>query len=215
MADNKLEIVELRDEYYRDSFGKLMLIMASMVLAIFLLLATSFYIYINEPPPITFAVDKDWRVQRDVALDQPYLDTPILLQWVSDTLRSTFQFDFVNYNEQLKQATHNFTDDGWRIFLDQLNNYANYSDVQNKKMFVNGEPNSAPVVLNSGVLAGRWAWVVQAPIMLRYVSNEGTSSRILNLQVTVVRVPTLNNLRGVAIDNVIVAQGAGIKVGVN
>jgi len=214
MADTDTGVVELRDDYYRDSFGKLILIMASMVVAIILLLATSFYLFVTEPPPIRFAVSEEWRVQQDVPLEQPYLATPILLQWVSDALLNVFQLDFVGYNEQLKRASPYFTDDGWRIFLDQLNNYANYNNVQNKKMFIKSEPNSAPVILNSGVLTGRWAWLIQAPITLRYVSNDGASSQSLNLQVTVVRVPTANNLMGVGIDNIIVSQGnTGTKAG--
>jgi hypothetical protein len=212
MADNETEIVSLRDDFHRDSFGKLMLIMAGMIGAIVLLLATSLYLYLSEPPPITFPVNKEWRVQPDVPLEQPYLETPILLQWVSDTLRNAFQFDFIHYNDQLKSAAHNFTDDGWRVFLDQLNNYANYNDVQTKKMFINSIPDSAPFLINpGGVLLGRWAWWIQAPITIHYIGNDGTSSKTLTLQVLVVRVPTLNNLMGVGIDNIIVAQGAGAK----
>lgn len=214
MADNEFEIAGLRDDYYRDSFGKLMLIMAAMVLAIVILLLTSFYLYMSEPPPTTFPVYNEWRVQPDVPLEQAYLDTPTLLQWVSDTLREVFNFDFIHYNEQLKDSASNFTDDGWRIFLDQLNNYAHYNEIQSKKMFINSAPDSAPTLLNpGGILLGRWAWWVQAPIVINYIGNEGRSTKTLMLQVLVVRVPTLNNLMGVAIDNIIVAQGAGAKAG--
>lgn len=213
MADNELDIAGLRDDYYRDSFGRLMFIMAGMVFAIIMLLATSFYLYVTEPPPVTFPLYKDWRVQRDVPLDQPYLTTPELLQWVSDTLRNVLRFDFVHYNEQLQASAHNFTEDGWRVFVDQLNNYANPVDIQNKKMFVNAEADAAPTLINpGGILSGRWAWWVQAPITISYVGNEGRSTRTLMLQVLVVRVPTLNNLMGVGIDNVIVAQ-PGAKAG--
>lgn len=212
MADNETEIAGLRDNFYRDSFGKLMLVMAGMVIAIVLLLATSLYLYLTEPPPITFPVSKEWRVQPDVPLEKPYLDTPALLQWVSDTLRSAFTFDFIRYNDQLKASGHNFTEDGWRVFMGHLNNYANYSDVQAKKMFINSVPDSAPFLLNpGGVLLGRWAWWVQAPITINYIGNDGTYSKTITLQVLVVRVPTLNNLMGVGIDNIIVAQGTGAK----
>jgi intracellular multiplication protein IcmL len=214
MADNELEIAGLRDDYYRDSFGKLMLIMSAMILAIVLLLLTSFYLYISVPPPVTFPVYKEWRVQPDVPLAQPYLETPILLQWVSDTLLSSIHFDFENYNEQLQAAQHNFTEDGWRVFVDQLNNYANPTEILSKKMFISSTPDSAPILLNpGGVLEGRYAWWVQAPITINYIGNEARTSRTLTLQVLVVRVPTLNNLMGVGIDNIIVAQGAGIKAG--
>ncbi len=217
MADNELEIAGLRDDYYRDSFGRLVFIMAGMVFAIALLLATSFYLYLSEPPPVTFSVYKEWRVQPDVPLDQPYLARPELLQWVSDTLRKVFHFDFIHYNHQLNEALSYFTNDGKQVLQDQLKIYANADDIQTNKMFINSTPESAPVIAPTvtspeGILSGRYAWWVQVPITIDYIGNNGHSSKTLTLQVLVVRVPTLNNLMGVAIDNLIVVQ-PGVKAG--
>jgi hypothetical protein len=167
----------------------------------------------SQPAPITFPVYKEWRVQPDVPLERPYLETPELLQWVSDALRNVFRFDFVHYDDQLEATKPYFTESGWRVFQDQLSNYANADDVQTRKMFINSAPDSAPTLLNpGGVLEGRWAWWIQAPITINYVANDGKTSKSLTLQVLVVRVPTLNNLIGVAIDNIIVAQ-PGAKAG--
>jgi len=210
MADNEIDIAGLRDDYYRDGFGRLMLIMAGMVFAIVMLLATSLYLYLSEPPPINFPVYKELRVLPDQPLDAPYIDTPALLQWVNDAVSKAFHLDFANYNEQLQAIQHEFTDDGWRVFSDQLNNYANYNDIQAKKMFITAMPDTAPTVINNGVLLGRYAWWVAVPITLQYIGSEGTFTKTLNLQVLVVRVPTLNNLMGVGIDNVVVVQGAGV-----
>lgn len=207
VAESELVTVELRDSFYRDSYGKLMLIMTGMFIAIGILGATSFYLYMSEPKPIAFAVYKDWRVQADVPLDKPYLDQPVLLQWVSDTLRKVFTFDFIRYNDQLQDTTQYFTSDGWKVFLNQLNIYANYNDVTTKKMFVNSAPDGAPFIINQGVLTGRYAWWIQAPIVINYAGPNHPVNKTLTLQVLVVRVPTLNNLMGVGIDNVIVAQG--------
>lgn len=213
MAEKETVIAGLSNDYYRDSFGKLMLIMVSMIIAIMLLLATSLYLYFSAPPPQSIPVYSDWRVQPDIALDQSHLETPELLQWVSDSMRNVFRFDFLHYNDQLKSASMHFTDDGWRIFLDQLNNYANYNDVQTKKQFINSAPDGAPFITQQGLYLGRYVWWVQVPIILSYVGADGSTSKKLSLQVLVVRVPTTNNLNGVGIDNIIVAQGSGVAAG--
>ena len=130
------------------------------------------------------------------------------MQWVSDALPRVFQYDFNHYNDQLKVASQYFTVEGWKVFLNQLNNYVNYNNVQTYKMFVSGIPASAPFVLNQGLILGRYGWWVQMPLTIKYFGSNRNSTQVLTLQVLVVRVPTLNNLSGVGIDNVIVEKNA-------
>ena len=206
MAEDELHVVELSERFYRDRFGKVIAVIAGLIIAIALLAMVSFYLHLNQPPPVTFPVDTGWRVQRDVPLTEPYHSTPEVLQWVSETLPSVFVYDFNHYNDQLQSAMHFFTSDGWTVFLNQLNIYVNYTTVQNDKMFVNGNLTGAPVIVNQGLLSGRYAWWVQVPIKIDLVGYERSLSETLTLQLLVVRVPTVNNLSGVSIDNVIVAK---------
>ncbi len=199
--------VRIREAFYRDSFGKVILIMISFLVAIGLLVSVSVYLYLNKPKPVTFLISDEWRVQPAIPLDQPYLSDSDVLQWVNDAIRNAFIYDFYQYNDQLKKATQFFTPDGWKVFLNQLNIYVNYNNVQSYKMFVNAAPTGAPYILNKGLLSGRYAWWVQMPINITYVNGQ-PPNRALTLQILVVRVSTLNNLSGVGIDNVIVAKGA-------
>lgn len=208
MADNELGIVELRDEFYRDSMPLVMLIIISVSAAIALLAATSLYLYFKKPAPLAFGVESEWRVQSDISLDRPYISIPEVLQWTSDTLRKILVFDFVNYNDQVQAASPYFTSEGWRVYLNQLNNIANQDDVINNKVFINGVPSGAPFILNQGQLSGRYAWWVQMPVDLNTVKGGHSSTQTITLQILVVRVSTLNNLSGVQIDNIIVAKGA-------
>ena len=206
MAAEEIDVA-LRDDFYRDGFGKILISLASVSVAIILLIAASVYLYLTKPVPVTFLVDKEWRVQKPVALDQPYLLSADLLQWVSNALANSFVYDFDHYDEQLKSASRYFTADGWKVFLNQLNIYANYNNVQKNKIFVNSAPTGAPFILRQGLLPGRrYAWWIQIPLLISYAGYNQSSSDNVTLQVLVVRVPTLNNLMGVGIDNVIVAK---------
>ena len=209
MANEELQIVRLRDEFYRDGFARVLFAMAIIILSIGLLVAVSVYIIITKPSPVIFAVADEARVIAPVPVDQVYLKTPDLIQWVSSTLPKTFMYDFINYNKDLKAVTQYFTPNGWKVFSDVLNTYANYNDIQNKKLFVTATVAGAPFVLNQGVLQGRYAWWVQMPLTIGYSSYDKSSSLVVTIQALIVRVPTVDNFYGVAIDNIIVQKGEG------
>ena len=212
MPEEDSRIVTLQDDFYRDSFGKVIFIIISICIAIGFVVATAVYLHVTKPSPVTFPVYTEWRVQPDVPLDKPYLTTPEMLQWVSDVIPASFTYDFNQYDVQLKKVTQYFTPNGWKIFLNQLNNYISYTTMINNKLFVNSNPTSAPFVLNPGLLAGRYAWWVQMPIDINFVGYNRSYKQNLTLQILVVRVSTLNNLSGVAIDNVIVAKNSGTQL---
>jgi intracellular multiplication protein IcmL len=213
MAADRSRVNELKDNFYRDSFGKVTLIIVSICMAIVLLVAMSFFLYLDKPAPVAFQADNDWRVQSPVPLDQPYLTIPEVLQWVADVMPKVFVYDFVNYDNQLKAASQYFTDDGWKAFLNHLNIYANYNNVQSNKLFITSTPAGAPYIQNQGILSGttRYGWWVKMPMTLSYttgLTKVRATNKVLALNILVVRVPTLDSLIGVAIDNVIVENSA-------
>jgi len=212
MAQEGIQDVVFRDDFYRDSFGKIVLIILGILVAIVFLIALSVYLYIDKPAPVTFHVDGDWRVQPPVPLNQPYFQNfhqADMLQWVADSVPQAFHFDFNHYNEQKEAISQFFTPDGWKIFSNQLNIYANYNNVQSDKLFVRAIPTAAPSVVQEGLLGGRYAWLVNIPITISYSGFKPPGSKDLQLQVTVVRVSTLDNLTGVRIDNIVVLNGTG------
>lgn len=212
MAQEEGQIVELRDQFYRDSVGKFFAIMLGILIAIAALVALSIYLYLDKPAPVNFAADNEWRVQAEVPVNQPYLTTPDLLQWVSNTLQKVFVLDFLNYNAQLNTVMQYFTPDGAKVLANQMNIYANYNNLLANKQFIIGVAAGAPYIVNQGLIAGKYGWWVQMPITLHYYGIYNRYYRqTLTLQVLVVRVSTLNNLNGVAIDNLIVAKNTGVN----
>lgn len=202
MADEELEIVENRSDFYRDRFGKVLFIIIGILIALGLLASLSIYLHLQKPQPTIFKTGNEYRVVDPVPIDQPYLSSPDLLQWVSNALNNIFIFDFINYNDQIKAAQKYFTDNGWNVFSNHLNTYANSTTVQNSRLFVNATPAGAPIIINQGPLSGRYAWVVQMPLTVSYAGYTPPADQSLTMQVLVVRVPTVDNLDGVAIDNV-------------
>lgn len=215
MAGEELQVVRLRDDFYRDGFNKILIALATIIGSIIFLIVISIHLYLAKPPPVYFGTDNEWRVLAPIPLNQPYLTTADLSQWTSETLPSLFAYDFVNYANQLQNNAQFFTDDGWKKFLDQINIYASSNLVQNSKMFLNPAAAGAPFVLNQGLLNGRYAWWIQMPINVTFITATKSYTQPLVVQALIVRISTLNNLYGVAIDNFIVTKGTGDQVIIN
>lgn len=207
--DGDTERMTLRDDFYRDSFGRVIFLITSIVTAIVLLSILALYLFIQKPKPITFAVNQAFRIQNNVPVDQPYISVPDLLQWVNNTFSKVFILDFISYSDQLNSYKPYFTADGWKVFLNQINNYASKDLVTGNKLFVSATPTSAPVVFGRGLVTGRYAWRVNVPLSINFNSDRQNTNTALTLQILVVRVPTDNNLSGIAIDNVIVLTNQG------
>ncbi len=207
-SDTESPVAHFRDDYYRDGFRKVLLSLGMTVAAIGLLVVLSLYFFLHQVLPISFSVNEDFRVQSEVPLDRPYLQVADLIQWVSQALPSAFDMDFINYETEQKAAAPLFTPAGWNKYLDLTNTYMNAEEITNSKIFVQVTPSGAPVILNQGVVEGKYGWWVQIPLDVRYSGVDGNiRNKKFVVQVLVVRIPTLNNLDGVAIENLIVNQG--------
>src|SRR5437667_1540431 len=116
MAEEELQVIRLRNSFYRDGFHKSVLALSLVILSILLLIAISIYIHFNKPKPVTFQSDNEWRVLAPVPVNVPYLQTQDLLQWVSEVLPASFNYDFIHYGIQQKNTQDHFTTNGWQAY---------------------------------------------------------------------------------------------------
>lgn len=203
MAGEELQVIHLRNDFYRDGFRKVFFSLVMIILAIILLIATSIYLHLSKPPPVYFKTDNDWRTLLPVPEKLPYLTTFNLLQWVSNALQSMFKYDFINYNSQLQSNRSYFTEKGWRAFENVINTYASGNKIDDNRLFVNGVVNGVPNVRDEGELENRYGWWVRAPMKISYTQFDKTTSQLPIFDILIVRVSTLNNFYGVAIENII------------
>ncbi len=215
MAEEGLQRIRLKDDFYRDGFYKALIAWLALLFVIILLLGLSLYIALTKPAPVDFAADNEWRILPSVPLDVPYLSQADLLQWVSDTLSRVFTYDFVNYNQQASKNMYFFTNNGWEAFTTILPQYVNSNTMFNAKGFLSAYPAGAPKIIQSGLLNGVYLWRIQMPINLNYSSLQTTSQLQLSAEISVVRISTLNNLHGVAIDTISVTKGVGVMPQIN
>lgn len=213
MAGDELEVVRLKTSFYQDGFYKLLIALTTILIAIIFLIGLSVYIYISKPEPVYFSTDDEWRILPPVPLDKEFLSDADLVQWISEVLPIAFTFDFINYTKQLQNVSQYFTPTGWQKFLDQINEHANYNEVVHSKMFINSYPAGAPGIINRGLAPeGRWVWTITMPINMNLITGARTNIQPLTIRALIVRVPTLNNIYGVGIEDIVVTKGSASQI---
>ena len=203
-------VLHLKDDFYRDGFRFIWLSIVMTIAAIILLIMVSLYFFLNQVLPINFSVYDDFRVQPDIPVDRPYMDTANLVQWGSTVIPKIFSMNFINYNQKLKEVAQFFTPNGWEKYGAIVKTAINLDELIKNKVFVTASADGAPVVLNQGLIEGRYAWWLQIPVEVHYsgIGGVGADAHATNLivQFLVVRVPTLDNLDGIRIENMIANQ---------
>lgn len=211
MVGEELQTIQLKNDFYRDGFRTILIFVGIITAAIVFLVATSIYLYVSKPPPVYFLTDNQWRTKPPVPVtDGTYPDAALLRQWLSNVVQSVLNFSFLNYDDTLKNSRQYFTDNGWQSFQNFLGQYATKDRVEKTRTFINGVLSAAPSIIRQGPfdVQNRYAWVLDAPVTIHYITP-GTNplSQQVRLNILIVRVPTLDNLYGVAIEKITLAPG--------
>ena len=148
------------------------------------------------------------------ALNEPNQSDSAVLQWANQAAVAAFTYNFVNYRTELQASSGFFTSEGWTQFLTALEDSNNLDAVRAKKLIVSAVATSAPIILQKGVLNGRYSWRVQMPMLVTYQSASEFSQQRNVVTLLISRISTLNSPRGIGIAQFVVgpeASGAGVR----
>lgn len=199
MTEEGLELIRLRNNFYRDNYRRVVMGLLFLLVINFILVGIILYQVTNRPTPQYFATSIDGRITPLYALSEPMIAPNELAQWATRTAVSVYTYNFVNYREALQKVQNDFTPEGWKYFEDALKGTRVLETVIAKKLVVSSVPTAAPVILDQGVINGRYAWKVQLPLLVTYQSpNEQTQVPVV-VTMVISRVPTVNIPRGIAV----------------
>jgi intracellular multiplication protein IcmL len=209
MAQDAVKIVQLRNEFYRDNYHRVMFVLLLSIVINLALGALIFYMYTHPPSPKYFATSINGRITPLYALDKPNQSDPAVLQWANQAAIAAYTYNFVNYRQELTSAAVFFTPEGWQQFINALVATNNLAAVKAKKLIVSAVATKAPVILRKGILNGSYSWRVQMELMVTYQSASVFTQDKYTLTMLIKRVSTLNNPRGIGIAQFIAAPVAG------
>jgi intracellular multiplication protein IcmL len=210
MKEDALQVVKLRNEFYRDNYRK---VVAALLLSFFILLilaAALFYIVTHPPAPRYFATSSDGRIVSLTPFHYPNLSNAAVLEWANTAATAAYSYNFVNYRQALQAAADYFTPEGKQMFFDAIKSSNNLQAVIAKKLIVSAVATGVPVILEQGIMVGRYTWKVQIPMLITFQSASQFSQQSVTVTMLVVRVSPLESPRGIAIAQFIVSGGGGI-----
>jgi len=207
MVDDAVELVRLRNNFYRDNYRRVVGALLLMIIINLLLVIMVFYQITNRPSPQYFATSTDGRITPLYPLSEPMVAPNELLQWATRAAVAAYTYNFVNWREALQGVQNNFTSDGWKYFESALKSSMTLETIMAKKLVASAVATGAPVILDQAVINGRYAWKVQLPLLVTYQSSTEQIQQSLVITMVVSRVPTIDIPRGIAIVSFVSSAG--------
>lgn len=193
-----LNLVYLRNEFYRDNFRRLVwLLLASILLNIALGIGV-IYTGSKTPGNYFFATTEIGQLIPLYPTTQPVVSNSTILSWVSDNVPKIYQLDFINYRTQLNQLQGYFTPTGWQAFVSA---YApQLKNLVDQKLVMSATPTDVPVITGGGVFDGVYKWQVQMPLVinLQQGNTQTTQKVLLTLVVERVNNVSAHQLLGIS-----------------
>jgi intracellular multiplication protein IcmL len=199
MAQDALEVVKLRRNFYRDSYRIVLMALLIAILVIAGLVGVIGYMMANKAAPRYFATTSTGKLIPMVPLNQPNMSQTAIRQWTANAVTSIYTYDFLNYRKAFQDNEQYFTSGGWKAFLDKIASSRNLKAVQDEKLTVSAVPAGTPVIVSTGVLQGHYVWRIQIPMVVTYVSLSQTFNQRVMVTLTVMRLSTLDTKYGVGI----------------
>lgn len=203
--------VRMRNDFYRDSYRRVLITLLLALLTIVVLTGLLIYIVANPPQPVYFATSINGRITPLQPLDRPNQSRSALLQWANQAAIAAYTYNFVNYRAELQAASAFFTPEGWQSFQESLVVSNNLKAVVAKKLVVSAVATGAPIITREGVQDdGRYFWRVQMPMLATYQSPSELTQQSLMITMTIVRVSTLDSERGIGISQFVARPIGGL-----
>ncbi len=209
-----MEMIILRNHYYRDSYRKLMTVCLGLLLIITTLAFFLRFEIKNIPKPRYFATTNDAIPLPLIPLELPNLQDNALKTWAMEATIEAYNVNFVNYRRAIQKARAYFTPNGYEQYLKAVKESRNLEAVQKKKMIVYARINGAPEILSDSNtdpnmrIDGKFTWQVQIPVILTYENSNPddkiVQSNILTMLVT--RMSPLESPTSIGIDSFVVRQ---------
>lgn len=196
-----LELVTLRNAFYRDHYRRAVIALWILMVINGLLVVMIVDKMVSLPKPQYFATTADGRMINWHPLTDPAVPDRFVTQWAANAVRQAFSVDFVHWRHQLQQASNNFTHYGWTTFLDALKKSNNLTTLTHLKMVSDATITGAPKILKEEVINGRYAWKVELPILIVYKNAQRSIPMPMEVTLIVLRIPVQENPSRIAINN--------------
>lgn len=159
---------------------------------------------LTRPAPQYFASTNDLRFVRLAPLSEPTITDTGLNNWISDTITRSLSLDFAHWQTTLGDLRPDFSNDSFDAFIVNLKSSGLLEKVVKQRLVLSAVPESAPIIVNQGMLGGVYSWLIKFPIKVSYEGSSGVlGTQVFKATVTVQRADLAKHPRGVVIQQII------------
>jgi hypothetical protein len=191
-------------EYYNIAYPYL--IFTIMIVIVLIMIAGLLLIYQLKNRPIsTFYAKNSKGEQRLLGVYAvPNFLPETITRFASKAATVAYTFSFNNIEANLNLAKPYFTESGWEGYRASVSGVIN--NVSANQLFVNSIVYGTPVISNQGELPDKgYTWRVQIPLLVVYESANSSSTQKYIVILTIVKVPTHINPRGIGVDQFVMS----------
>ena len=209
MAEDTLSAVYNRNRYYRQGQRKVVSVLLVSMGVNLLLSVLLVFMIMHPPEPKYFATSIDGHIMPLYPLSQPNQSDTAVVRWANQAAIAAFTYNFVNWHAEIEAASGFFTAEGWTAFLNSLKQSNNIAAVTAKKLVVTAVATGSPVILQKGILNGRYSWRIQLPLLVTFQSASEFAQQNNVITMLITRFDPLKSPRGIGIAQFVASPATG------
>lgn len=180
----------------------------------FSMLAYQTYYIANYKPPVKYIpIYGDNTIIDPVPLTEPFKTDAETSQWLADTVKDIFSYDYLSADSHGEEIKQHFTEKGFKDFFETFKNSPDYSRVKSKKLDVLASVIGSPTKISSGVSGGNYAyWEYKFKVRQVFIHpTEGVLAPTYDMVATIVRQDQRLYKEGMAIHSIRVESSSNIR----
>ncbi len=108
-------------------------------------------------------------LQNSMPLDQKHRTNNVMIQWLQMTIPDLISYKANGYEDQYKQKVGVFSKSGAENYVSFLHGSNYITTLKTGRYDITGFVQDYPIVVNEGVVDGRYQWVFQTSVMVTYL----------------------------------------------
>ena len=185
---------------YRDGYKNLFRVAIVLVLVVMGLVGAVYYrISVVIPKDRYYAETASGQRMQMVALPEPYINNPLLLDWAAQAATEILNFGFDDIDLRFTQSRRYFSPEGWESFRTSMGNSDMLKNVRAYQQVITAIPRAPPSILAQGMNSGKMGWLIEVPIVMTVRVAGAERMMRVSVRMFVVRLPTSVNPAGLGI----------------
>lgn len=193
-----VKYINLRNKFFSIMYrSSLLLLLLSIIM--FILSFVFLYAFSSQPVnPRYITLKEDGRYIELIRVDQEHKTPEDVAAFVAKAVKKVYTRDYLNYTDQLMEASEFFTPKGMNTYLDSLEKSQNLNSMKQNRWVLTFTPKAPPVLLEKKVNNGVYTWAYEFSGQILY-SGEKNRTQNVKIQVIVERMSMVDSSYGMGI----------------